>query len=220
MQNNDNPDAGTIIKTAREAYELTQAELASRVGTKQQTIDKIEKGTIKHSRLFPKIALELRLDIGKLVPDLATKPEPAALIQESDLRSNHRDFPVHAAAQGGPGELIVSADPVSWVMRPTPLIGVSKSYGVIVVGESMVPELWPGDTALINPHLPPERGATFVFYAEEHGDVRATLKHLLRWTETVWHVRQWNPAKGQKAEFTLPRSAWRRCHRVVGKYSK
>lgn len=220
MQDQQDTAAGEIIRTAREARGMTQAELASKVATKQQTIDKIEKGTIKHSRLFPRIALELRLDIGKLVPDLATKVQPDGLSQGPDFRSNTRDFPVHASAMGGPGEIIVSADPVSWVMRPTPLIGVSKSYGIIVVGESMIPEFWPGDTALINPHLPPERGATFVFYAEAEGEVRATIKHLLRWSERVWHVRQWNPSKGRGMEFTLSRSEWGKCHRVVGKYSK
>jgi len=212
---------GGIIRTAREDRGWTQADLANRVGTKQQTIEKIEQGKIKYSSYFPRIALELSLDIVKLIPDLATKSTPPALIPESDLRSGHRDFPVHAAAQGGRGELIVSADPVSWVMRPTPLVGVTRAYGVIVVGDSMVPEFWPGDTALINPHLPPERGETYVFYSENGGgEVRATIKHLIRWTETSWHLRQWNPPDGQKADFTLPRREWPRSHRVVGKYSK
>ena len=196
---------------------MTQAQLATAIGTNQQTIGKIEKGLIKHSRVMRRIALELSLDPEKLEPEYGTKHDVPSLI--ADNRAG-RDFPVHAAVEGGPGELIVSSDPVSWVMRPTPLIGVSRSYGVIVVGESMVPEFWPGDTALINPHLPPERGATFVFFAEGDDGVRATIKHLVRWSEGLWHVRQWNPPKGQKEDFTLSRSEWSRCHRVVGRYAK
>jgi hypothetical protein len=50
--------------------------------------------------------------------------------------------------------------------------------------------------------------------------VRATIKHLIRWTESVWHLRQWNPARGENQDFTLSRREWPKCHRVVGKYSK
>lgn len=217
MQSQANRLPGDIIKQEREAAGITQAELASRVGTKQQTIDKIEAGKIKHSRLFPRIAMELRFDIVKLLPELGTNTN---VITESDLRSNQRDFPVHVAAQGGRGELIVSSEPVSWVLRPTPLLGVSKAYGIIIVGESMEPEFWPGDTALINPHLPPERGETFIFYSEKDGEAHATIKRLVKWTQTHWHLRQWNPPTGEKADFTALRRDWPKAHRVVGKYSK
>jgi transcriptional regulator with XRE-family HTH domain len=220
MKNHHDEASGEIIRRAREGRGWTQQDLAEKVGTKQQTIEKIELGKTKHSRFLVKIALELGLEPGTLIPDLVTKSGPPALIPEADIRSNQRDFPVHAAAQGGRGELIVSADPVSWVLRPTPLVGVSRAYGIIVVGESMVPEFWPGDTALINPHLPPTRHETFVFYSEDHGDVRATIKHLIKWTDTVWHLKQWNPEHGEKHDFTLSRAEWPKCHRVVGKYSK
>lgn len=204
-----------MIRAAREARGMTQAELATRVGTKQQTVDKIEKGKINYSRFLRRIALELRLDIEKIVPEYANQPQVPGLVPDNRTGS---DFPVHAAVEGGPGELIVSSEPVSWVVRPSPLIGVSKSYGVIVVGESMVPEFRPGDTALVNPHLPPERGSTFVFFSETYGDRRATIKHLVRWSEGLWYLRQWSPPRGQKEEFTLPRSEWPICHRVVGRY--
>ncbi len=216
-KNQDTP--GALIRAAREGLKWTQTDLARRIGTKQQTIEKIELGKVKHTRLFPKLAAELGLDPRKLMPDLVSNTLGGSdVIPESDLRSETRDFPVHAATQGGAGELIMSSDPVSWILRPVPLLGVSRAYGIIVVGESMVPEFRPGDTALVHPHLPPERYETFVFYAEGEGDVRCTIKHLIRWTETTWHVRQWNPAKGQKADFQLPRKEWGRCHMVVGRY--
>jgi len=221
MQNQDDTAAGEMVREARERKGWTQADLAKRVGGRQQTIGKIEKGLVRYSRLFPGIARELGIEPEKLMPELATQNSHEQLIPEPEVfRKGHQDFPVHASAEGGLGEIIVSSDPVAWVIRPTPLVGVTRSYGIIVVGESMVPEFWPGDTALINPHLPPERGATFVFYGERDGEVRATVKHLLRWSETVWHLRQWNPPKGQKTDFTLPRSEWTKAHRVVGKYSK
>lgn len=221
MQNHDDNDRGEMVRSAREKRGWTQAELARRVGGKQQTIGKIEKGDVKHSSLFPGIARELGIEPQKLMPELATGRSEAPLLPDTDIyRIGRQDFPVHTSAEGGPGEIVVSSDPVAWVVRPTPLVGVTRSYGIIIVGESMVPEFRPGDTALINPHLPPERGATFVFYRERDGEVRATIKHLVRWTEAVWHLQQWNPPKGQKADFTLPRAEWNKAHRVVGKYSK
>lgn len=220
MKNQKDNHAGSIIRAAREARGMSQDDLARRVGTKQQTIDKIESGTIKHSRYFPKIALELRIEIARLMPDLGSKVAGAQLVPESNLRSDVRDFPVHVAAQGGPGEIVVSSDAVAWELRPARLVGVSRAYGIIVVGESMTPEFWPGDIAFINPHLPPAHYVTCVFYAEGDGETRATIKHLLKWSERLWYVRQWNPPKGQKRDFSLPRNEWGKCHRVVGKYSK
>lgn len=41
------------VKELREAMGISQAALADMVGTSQQQIDKIEKGKIKHSRIFP-----------------------------------------------------------------------------------------------------------------------------------------------------------------------
>lgn len=112
----------------------------------------------------------------------------------------------------------MSADPVEYKLRPEPLIGVSRAYGIIVTGESMVPEFEPGDIALIHPHKPPERGKTHIFYAENNGETRAMIKRLLRWTDSHWMVEQWNPSRGQRSEFILSRKEWATVHRVVGKY--
>lgn len=207
----------TLIRTARKARDLSQAELGRRVGAPQQTIEKIEKGTIRHSRLFPKLAVELGLPLERLLPEVARdNPQKSPL---SEL-VGARDLPVHAATMGGPGEMIVSTDPVDWVLRPDPLRNVTKGYGVIVVGESMVPEFRPGDIALVNPHLPPMRGEVFIFYSAREGDMHSTIKHLVKWTEKAWIVQQWNPPKGGRAEFQLERKVWPTMHRVVGKYSR
>lgn len=211
----DEASLGKVVLAARQSRGLTQAELAQRVGTNQQTVDKIEKGIIKHSRYFPRLEVELGITLTQSLHRATTQSTLP------DTRSEARNLPVHASAQGGAGELIVSTDPVDWVIRPAPLANVARGYGIIVVGESMVPEYEPGDTALINPHLPPLGGYTCVFYAEgQHGEARATIKRLVRVSEASWHVLQWNPAKGEKTEFTLSRKEWSKCHRCVGKYSK
>jgi transcriptional regulator with XRE-family HTH domain len=210
--------AAALIRAAREARGWSQAELGRRIGAPQQTIDKIEKGTIRHSRLFPRLALELALPLDRFIPEAAHAA--AQPIASAALVGETKDLPVHAAAQGGPGQMIVSTDPVDWVLRPDPLRNVAAGYGVMIIGESMVPEFRPGDIALVNPHLPPMREETFVFYGGADGETKSTIKHLLRWTDAAWHVNQWNPPKGDRPEFTLPRREWTRIHRVVGKYSR
>jgi phage repressor protein C with HTH and peptisase S24 domain len=84
----------------------------------------------------------------------------------------------------------------------------------------MVPEFEPGDVAMVNPHLPIVADVTCIFYGERDGATRATIKRLVRQTPDVWHVKQWNPPEGMKAQFTLSRSEWQLCHRTLGKYSR
>ena len=52
----------TLIKRARKAKGFSQLQLAKRVGTTQQTIDRIEAGQIEYSSFFPAIAEELGID--------------------------------------------------------------------------------------------------------------------------------------------------------------
>lgn len=212
-----------LVREAREARGWTQSRLAKEAATNQQTIGKIENAKTVQSSLLPKLANILNIDLQRLIPDIAPNGSatgPKTLIPERDIRGGVEDLPVHAAAEGGPGEIIVDSSPFAWVLRPAPLANVVKAYGIVIIGESMLPEFEPGDIALLNPHLPPVGGHTYVFYAERDGEARATIKRLVRASESLWHVRQWNPPKGQKADFTLSRKEWGKCHRVVSKNYK
>lgn len=212
---------GELIRSRREAKGWSQARLAREVGVSQQTIYKLEHGTIGQTSHLPIIAKTLQIDLHQLIPDIA--PARGAVLEqvsEQEFRGDKEDLPVHVATEGGAGELIVSTDPVFWVRRPTPLANVVKAYGIIVIGESMVPEFEPGDIALVNPHLPPIAGHTYVFYAEGDGETRASIKRLVKVSSQLWHVRQHNPGDGQKHDFTLARGEWNVAHRVVAKNYK
>ena len=211
--------SGEIVRARRKELGLTQAKLAEAVGTNQQTIDKIEKDAIRHSRFFARIAATLGLALEEIDPT-SYPPSPHGVVPGTIL-TGARDLPVHASAEGGKGQIIVSTEAVDHVLRPAPLANVRGGYGLIVVGESMCPEFEPGDIALINPHLPPVGNVTCVFYSEAaDGEVRATVKRLIRATADAWHVRQWNPPAGEKPEFKLARTEWNKCHCTVGKYSR
>jgi phage repressor protein C with HTH and peptisase S24 domain len=126
-----------------------------------------------------------------------------------------RDLPVFGTAQGGSGALIVTNEPVDWVVRPDPLLRVKDGYGMIITGDSMDPALKSGSIALINPHLPARVGDFCLFrnHAED-GTTHAAIKEYRGETEVAWKVRQYNPAK----DFTLKKSEWQIRHLVVGSY--
>lgn len=126
-----------------------------------------------------------------------------------------RDLPVFGTAQGGSGALIVTDQPVDWVVRPNPLLRVKDGYGMLVTGDSMSPEHKPGSIALVNPHLPWRPGHTCVFRRhDDDGTVHAIIKELRRWTDDTWYVRQHNPRR----DFTLKRAEWQICHVTVGSF--
>lgn len=217
-------EPGEKIRQAREAKGWSQALLANRVGISQPAIKKIEDGVTTHSKFLPKIAQLLELDLSELdetlrpqlIPPIDAMP---GIIPGAKLMGQV-DFPVHASAEGGRGQIIISSDPVDFMPRPAPLVHVPNAYGLIITGTSMEPEYRHGDTALINPHLPSVSGEVHVFYAEREGSARATIKLLRRAKEEKWQVRQHNPPTDMPHDFELSRREWQWAHRVVGKYSR
>jgi phage repressor protein C with HTH and peptisase S24 domain len=211
-------EPGEIIRRRREELGWSQAQLGNRVGISQPAIKKIESGDSRHSKFLPKIAQVLQIPLADLDASLTgvmvpPAPEAARIVGE-------RDFPVHASAEGGAGQIIVSHAPVDFMARPAPLIHVRDSYGLLITGTSMEPEYRQGDTALVNPHLPVIPGEVYIFYAEKAGEARATIKLLRRATTERWLLSQHNPPEGTAKDFTMPRREWQWAHRVIGKYSR
>src|SRR4029077_18469042 len=155
--------------------------------------EKSENRATAHSKVLPRIAALLGLDIAELDEGLARITTSA---DRAPRLLGGIDFPVHASAQGGPGELIVDANPIEYMARPAPLAHVRGAYGVYVTGTSMEPEFRQGDIALVNPHLPIVSEEAYIFYAEQPGSTRATIKWLRRATSDKWLVSQHNPAPG------------------------
>lgn len=216
---NDASGIGTLIKSARLAKGLTQSELAKNVGTRQQTIEKIERGIVKHSSFLPAIAQELSIPVERVMRN-SKVPSKVEKIPNSQL-FGERDLRVYAAVQGGPGAMILSNEPVDYVLRPEPLATVKDGYGVIVIGESMAPAIEPGDVVCVNKHLPPRPGDDCVFqYEEPDGTCHASVKRLRRITETNWQVTEWNSEAGTPRDFSMKRSEWRTCHVIVAIYKR
>lgn len=215
-------DAYQFVK-AREAKELSQKELASLAGCSQQLIAAIESGTTLTTKFLPKIARALTVEPAKLDSDWGevalnepvspAKPALPAVAQPT----GDKDFPIYSAAEGGPGEIIRSVEPVDWWPRPIEVQNAKGAYGMYIVGTSMIPEFEPGQVAVINPNLPLLGGKSCIFYTELHGEARATVKRLRRLANGFWYLTQFNPPEGQKQDFTLSRKQWPVAHRIIGR---
>src|SRR5690242_7485534 len=106
----DSREIGQIVRAAREAKGLSQAQLGRLIGVKQQSLDAIERGETQRSKFLPEIVKELEIppEAVGLPPDQRVPPGMAPVASPY----GPRDFPIYAAAEGGPGEVIRSSDPV------------------------------------------------------------------------------------------------------------
>lgn len=217
----DTHSIGSQISEARKLRGLSQEQVAEAIDIGQSTLDRIEKGDFKRipSKLHA-LATYLGLVYEELDPELggAVAPPPGAMIRQ--VLGTRDEFKVFASAEGGPGEIIISTDPVDFMPRPSIVANVREAYGLIITGTSMFPEFRHGETAIVNPLLPIQPGEVHVFYAEREGTARATIKELRRQTEDSWLVTQHNPPEGRPKDFPLKRKDWRWAHRVLGKYSR
>lgn len=209
-------EPGDIVREARERRKWSQKDLANRVGVSQPAINKIEAGESARSKYLAKIAQVLELDPATLDTSLASQP-----FEERPLQRDGRpDFKIYASAEGGPGEIIRSSEPVDFVPRPTHLVHVRDAYGLFITGHSMEPEYKSGEMAIVEPSMPLISGEVYIFYAEHQGEARATIKHLRRPTADKWLVSQHNPPEGMSKDFALPRKEWTIAHRVTGKFTR
>jgi phage repressor protein C with HTH and peptisase S24 domain len=200
---------GDEIRRRRQERGLSQARLAALAHTTQQTVDRIESGVTRHSRAMPQILAVLDLAPGA-VQVARTDVVPSALPRPGG------DLPIFASAQGGPGEMILTYEPIDYVARPDPLANVRDGYAMYIVGDSMSPAFEQGDLALVNPHLPFRGGDDVLVFRELAGEVAAMVKRLVKASQEEWILEQYNPAR----RFTLPRKEWPRCHVIIGKYSR
>lgn len=216
----DTVEIGKRLRDARERRGLSQEEVAEVVGGGQTTVGRIEAGEWK--RLPTALGAMARLygvAIEDLDPELAGAPIPLpGTIVPKVLGAE--DFKVYASVEGGPGEIIMSTDPIEVIPRPLIVANIREAYGLIITGTSMFPEYRHGETAIVNPTLPFQPGEVHIFYAEREDAARASIKELRRATTDNWLVTQHNPPEGKSKDFTMSRREWRWVHRVLGKYSR
>lgn len=200
------------IKRALFIFGGRQVALASAVGVTQPTVSRWLKGAIpdpaQEARLREILAGDgLSVSVGEPAQSIGAK--------QQEISFGQRDLPVYAAVEGGPGELVITFEPIDYVPRPWYLGQVRDGYGVIIVGESMVPAYMPGDMAIVHPKMPVILNKTYIFSNEsEDNNYKGTIKRLVGQTSTEWKVEQFNPP----LVFSLLKADWPKAVRVVGKY--
>jgi phage repressor protein C with HTH and peptisase S24 domain len=159
---------GTNIKRLREKADITQTELADRIGVKQPAVWKWENdrsGLPETPTLF-KLAKALQCSIDDLLAGVDPDYEPlrhqadvdAETIDVSGYVKN--DIPVIAEGEASPmGSLFfdeegrLKAEVTDRVSRPYDLKD-AQAYGVRVRGDSMLPVFRPGMVLIVSPNTP------------------------------------------------------------------
>jgi transcriptional regulator with XRE-family HTH domain len=212
---------GENVRRIREAIPMSANGLAKAINVRVNTVQKIEDGTTQKSKHLPDIARVLGVPLAAIDPSQGPNSDADAnvrteIIPARDMSGVPSDLPIYASVECGDGNVWVSPEPVQTIKRPDPLATVKKGYGVIVVGESMVPAVRPGATVLVNPHLPPKVEDLCLFMSgPEDREFKATLKEYRGQTADLWKVRRYGD---DPKDFTLKKRDWPRCHVVVVQY--
>lgn len=213
----EDPDiiAKNVIE-ARKAKGWSVNRLAKEAKVKLNTIQAIEKGPskggTKKSKYLPDIARVLGVPLSSIDPSqVSNMTEATPTIPKREL-IGARDLPIYATTEGGEGVLVMSSEPVDLGDRPTSLTHVKDAYGVLVVGESMVPVVRPGDIVAVHPHKHPRREDLCVFRSHHEGVFTSTIKEFVAQTADGWRVKRYKP---EEKEFILKKKDWQECHVVV-----
>jgi transcriptional regulator with XRE-family HTH domain len=203
------PSPGAIIQQARRQKGLSKRQLAERVGTTQQTIDKIEKGAIVNSKFLSAIKVELGLVLEIFAGQLTIPPSPIPL----PLVTSLQDLPLYATAGRIGGNIWrIGPQPVAHVLRPTVLANAEKAYAYTMHDDSMFPQFRAGDHLWVDPSLPPLRGYSHVFSGKD-GMVIGVLEAIKK---DHYDVKVWNQDQKDNNLLCLPLHEWPLVHRIVG----
>lgn len=210
--------SGDEIRTAREKLGLSQAELAARVGTNQQTIDRLERSISKQSKFMPEIRRALNLPAADPIEDTLVKytvKGNAGYGVRAHLAEDYRDpqkMAVFRLNEAESGVWIIDENPALFIARSYPVADQLNAYGIIVPNEDMSPVLRPGQIAVVNPDVPAELlSEVFMLHAMPDG---RTAGMLCTWDgfknsepdaqgELMVKIRLWNPAQSLLARWLM-----------------
>ena len=185
---------GDEIRRAREAQGLSQAELAEKASTSQQTIDRLERGAVEHSRAYPAVRRALSLDL------TGYDTWPYDVEENNDFGGRlgkHEEREGKAFEQLGQGRIPVisnrggKARLVDAIPRVYPFEFAEGVTAVLITSPEMEPVFRLGDTVVVNPNLVARPGDD-VGYAKEE---MLYIRTLVEEQDDLWVVQTWNPEK-------------------------
>lgn len=224
-----------LIETRVAELNTNLAEVSRKIGKNHAYLQQFIKRGVP--RKLPEdiramLAAELKIEENLLKGEIPARVKRAndafptlGLVEQSDrftpkeitLRTGDLEMPLYRFAHGGKGTPILDQIPFESAARPDYLEKVREPYGVMVEGMSMIPEFEPGWIAQVNPNITPRVGDTCIFRGlGADGSYWASVKRLVKESETLWTVHQHNPPKGERKQFTLKKAEYQQAHVVVG----
>ncbi|KDN09340.1 LexA family protein [Gilliamella sp. Imp1-1] len=160
---------GQRIKARREELSLTQEQVASQVGIKQQSYQAIESGEVKKPRYLYEISVALKCDMAWL---LSGKEKEVKNVEPITLKA--RQVPLISYVQAGVWtESCELRDSTGFEYIMTSLELSDQSFALRIKGDSMEPEFKEGDVVIIDPAVKPIPGE---FVVAMNGESEATFK--------------------------------------------
>jgi phage repressor protein C with HTH and peptisase S24 domain len=199
---------------------LSLSELSLRVGKNHAYFQQfIKRGvpTRLPEEVRGRTAEILKVDERQLKLPAGATPVPAGPRANASLAGSVKInawIPVYGQAVGGKdGEFVLNGNQVSEVLAPASLSSVPNAYAVYVVGDSMEPRYFAGETVFVNPRLPISRGA-FVVAQISSGEEDVPLAFVKRFVSQDakrLRLEQYNPKK----TLEFPTSKVKSVHRII-----
>lgn len=203
---------GDRIKRARNARDLTQADVARHFGISRVSVTQWESDVTKPEadKLQPladllETTVEWIMEGRGAAPHISeaqkatTRPTPPANAKIGDrVQSAGRMIPVYGQAVGGiDGEFAMNGNVLYEVMCPPSISPITQAYAVSISGDSMEPRYFDGEIAFVDPSRRVKRGDFVVaqIQMEEEGPRLAYVKRFVRHNATELVLEQFNPPK-------------------------
>ncbi|MEY9717903.1 transcriptional regulator with XRE-family HTH domain [Sinorhizobium fredii] len=209
---------GKAIREAREVLGWSQAQLAEKANTTQQTVDRLERGVVEHSRAYPKIASVLGIPNEGFDPDRFNRQATLLQLESNESYKRFMEEGRAISLMSTEGRVPVlsvrnrSVKIVDAIARGFPVEHAEEAFAVRIFGQEMEPVLRPGDTVIANPIIPPLPGCELCLIRDEDVIVRTLLKE----SPDRWVLKAWNPAE----EISVPKSEALLTGAVVARISR
>jgi transcriptional regulator with XRE-family HTH domain len=219
------------IERLREEMGWKRPQLAERMNTSPQQIERLEKGMRRLTQdWIDRAADALGVPATAIISNDTDLPQPNGKpfkMEGASLERMREDLPIYGTALGAPKIVdeesieqttLNRAEIVGYAKRPVILNGRADAYGLYVQGHSMRPRFEEGDMILAETKRPARIGDDVVVYLRPMGDdddgafARGVLvKRLARKTASYVELEQFDP----KISFRIPAEQVLRIDRVL-----
>lgn len=222
-----------FLKEWRDARGLTQQQVADEIGRHKTLISKLESGNSGISdAVLNRLARLFNVRPGALFqpPPVGTRPlrddeafqigtiaVPKSASKLDSEKIPHLEVPVFPTMSVPQADMKLTFEPVEFVARPAPLLGVRNGFAIYTVGHEMEPAYHQGDLVFVHPNRPvgPRDDALLLRQVAEE-EYRAVLRHVTAADTERLHLRQLNPDQ----ESVVQRSGFDAIYLVVGRFRR